>query len=296
VEWWSVGATQATHAATPPSTPLATAADAVSDVPSPLGADDSGIRPVVTEGSDGHFSDAPPTETAWESEIRLRAPVSPAASEEIDANDDRTPTERFLRTSNAGDAVVFVQLTGAETGPGTDETGTGLIHPPAFPPADAASRLNALVDRLAAEEPGGPVAGVLGGFLARLDIVHAAMSVLATEGRAAEPAVRVAIEAFASAVLVWQSNVVEHVDELLADDEHRTLDGWRSLPEYSASYLLAFVDPTLRDVREWGDALGPLGEVVSDVELAIARLHEATLLARHETAGGPRVARTGIPW
>jgi hypothetical protein len=116
------------------------------------------------------------------------------------------------------------------------------------PVALAVARLRTLIDWLSEAEDTGVVVGFVRSFLAHLEELNFAIGQL-REKSADSLEIGDAVEAFSNATLVWRANLVDYVDEL-ALTEYRSLDAWSSLPEYSSTYVLAFIAPTLAALKD----------------------------------------------
>jgi hypothetical protein len=154
----------------------------------------------------------------------------------------------------------------------------------------AVARLGSLLEWIAEEDPTSDVVSFVRAFLVHVGALNQALDSLASAVRAsASVPLRTTAEAFARAAAVWRANIVDHVDEL-ALTQRASLDGWSSLPEYSAMYVLAFVMPSLNAVKEWTvpvrvEALG-LGPYVAAVEDAVVEINWMLRSAAAEGAIG----------
>ena len=140
----------------------------------------------------------------------------------------------------------------------------------------AVSRLGTLSEWLSEGEDAAPVVAFVRSFLTHLEELNFVVDLLREKTGAAVGLGEV-VEAFANAASVWRANLVDYVDEL-ALTQYRSLDAWTSLPEYSSTYVLAFISPTLAALKE-RIALAPQREGIDllacvwGVEAAIVRFN-----------------------
>jgi hypothetical protein len=151
------------------------------------------------------------------------------------------------------------------------------------------ARLSALADWLEGEAPSGPVVALVRRFLRNLSEVGSALAALADAAR--EPSVssglKVTVRSLVHAVGMWRTNLVGQVDDL-ALTEHRSFSGWSSLPEYSAAYTLALVQPALADAEGWAIATRGEGEdlvsLLAEVATGVERLNATLMVAIEDSA------------
>jgi hypothetical protein len=188
------------------------------------------------------------------------------AGVEVAAYDDDEPTRPFRRSSLLD----------------ADETMEPLC-------ARGIARLSALADWLEGEAPSGPVVALVRRFLRNLSEVGSALAALADAAR--EPSVssglQVTVRSLVHAVGMWRTNLVGQVDDL-ALTEHRSFSGWSSLPEYSAAYTLALVQPALADAEGWAIATRGEGEdlvsLLAEVATGVERLNATLRVAIEDSA------------
>jgi hypothetical protein len=166
----------------------------------------------------------------FDSGICLKA-LAPAASPDEDDLEDDTPTRPYERIKPLLAKSPHVEM---------DRLRRLSV-----------ARLHTLVDWLSEgerESQGSErVVAFVRGFLSHIKELDFVIDLL-REKTVDAPDLGDVVEAFTTAASVWRANLVDYVDEL-ALTQYRSLDAWSSLHEYSATYVLALISPTLAALK-----------------------------------------------